>query len=242
MPLDDRREIVAGATARARRAPLGTLCIVASALLASSCVTPYRAVTLAGADPAHMQANRVEEEEARGLMLATTLIARPEAAARYFHRDLIERGILPVVLHIENVGPSTVEVRREEVRLMLSDEEATVLQPVDPDRVIERCRKSRAPALLGLPFVLPYLWWGARIDRFNFELARDYHAKGLPAFLRVRAGDPPIARVLFFGVEPRQVAAVSGRATLEVPVEVAALASGDRLVSGRRVPVRLLVE
>ena len=186
------------------------------------------------ADPAHARRFRKVQH---GMVLAADLVHEPAVTRAYFFRPLHDRGIVPVVLHLENQGKRSILFRREAICMQL--ENGTRFSPLDPEEVIANCRVSSGWAYLGIPLVFPYVIAKPRIDQFNFDLDRDYRQKSLPPFLRIAPEDSPTARVIFFRLPDDALRALHRSPVIEVPAEVEALGEGKTHEPGENVQFHL---
>ena len=178
-------------------------------------------------------------QERLGLILAGTLLDNVTLSKTFFFHPLPERGVVPVILHLENSGSNTVTVKRESIRLLL--ENGTRLEPLDSEEVIRESRLAMHRAYLGLPLIAPYFISRQQISEFNFGLASDYRRKALPAFLRMVPEDLPSARVVFFRLEQENLAGLRSP-ILEVTVEVEARDQSGSMKPGRGVSFLLALD
>jgi len=166
-----------------------------------------------------MRRSRVESEDSGGLVLAATLVKNSTESREYFFHSWPEKGVLPVILHLENQGPSPVTLNRNQVSLVVPGQHVA-LSPVDPRSIVREGQRGLASAYWGLPLILPYFLQRQQIESFNFALAEDYIRKALPSSLRTLPEDPPLARVLFFRIDRDQRDALERKPSLEVVVDV----------------------
>lgn len=207
---------------------------LACAGLAAGCSLPFRALPLDNDRPAHARPFRQAQD---GVVLAAELMSDEAECRAFFHETLIRDRIVPVVVHVENVEERTVVLRRERFALQLEGEPDAV-SPIAPTAVVSRYRRGLGLGYLGLPLVAPYLRLRQEIARFNFELERDFRAKGFPNYLRVEPGDPPTAHVLFFDVSEQALTKLARSPVLEVHAEI----EGEDGRLGKDVRFRLSLE
>ena len=205
-----------------------TIFLLIACLQFVGCQT-YRAMPIAGDDPAHAREFRQARKD---VVMAAELLNEDEVRAK-FYEDLSGRGIVPIVLHIQNQGKRSLTLRRDDVKLRL--ESGAEFSPVTPDVVIAECRARIGWGYLGLPLVVPYTVVRGNVASFNFELDQDYRQKSLDSFLRVVPGDPPKARALFFRLDPEDMKLLSRSPSLEVPANVEALSEQDKIEPGQSV-------
>lgn len=201
----------------------------------TGCNLPYRAMPL-DESPAHA---RPFHQERDGFVMSADLLSGQCETAAHLYFDLQERGIYPVVIHIENNGDRTAILRRESMLLRLEGA-ADALLPLDPDDVVAEVRTSPAAALIGLPLIVPYLVGRQEIAEFNFELESDYRGKSFPSYLRLAPGDANCARVIFFRIPEELSDRLQRTPVLEVQAEVEAVrnagaATGSDTKAGKNV-------
>ncbi|MGE3166768.1 MAG: hypothetical protein AB7O52_17835 [Planctomycetota bacterium] len=208
-----------GGAAVAARAALMTACaalMTACAALMAGCTLPFRALPLDDGRPAHSRPFRQTQD---GVLLAAELVSDDAECRAYFHEALTQDRVVPVIVRVENISERTAVLRRERFTLRLEGEPEPVL-PTAPTTVIERYQRGLGVGYLGLPVLVPYLVMRQEVARFNFELERDLRGKGLPAYLRVAPGDPPVAFALFFEVSEQAMAKLGRSPVLEVHAEI----------------------
>ena len=91
---------------------MGMILLCAGTILCGGCAT-YRAIPLEGDDPAHARAFRKEVD---GVVIAAQLVSGEAEIQAYFYRRLNEKGIVPVVVHIENLGGAIDQVLDQRIQ------------------------------------------------------------------------------------------------------------------------------
>lgn len=160
-------------------------------LLMTSCA-PYRSLDLP-AEPAHA---RTESQTKQGLVVAARLIGDSFASRHHFGADLRGLGFVPVLVFLENRGGHSFEIRRGGFRIVLENGER--FETIPPREVISSLQRSKVPAYLLAPLIVPSILLARRIEEYNFEVARSLTGKSLPSSLRFEKEDPALSKALFF--------------------------------------------
>jgi len=127
-------------------------------------------------DTARSSHNRINSQEQKGLVLAAEDYSAPEKCQRYFKRDLLDLGYIPIYLAISNRSEYEFTIRREEIIFQFED--GMEAQAVPVQEVINAAYFSPAPALLAMPFgVIPGIALWLQIDHANQKLDQDYSEK-----------------------------------------------------------------
>lgn len=143
--------------------------------------------------PAH---NRTSSQEKEGLTISAQLLSSPLTTRYHFGPDLRKEGLLPVFLSIENRGGGNFEIERSKLRLVL--EKGERLEPVAPQEIFAKIRRSTLPAYVFAPLVLPAIWLHRHIEDSNYYAAQTLFEKSLPPTIRIEKDDPPLTRAVFF--------------------------------------------
>ena len=199
----------------------------ACALLMTACA-PYRSLDLP-VEPAHA---RTESQTKQGLVVAARLVGDPFASSHHFGADLRARGVVPVLVFLENRGEHSFEIRRAGFRVVLENGER--FETIPPREVISSLQRSKVPAYLLAPLIVPPLLVARSIDEYNFDVARSLTSKSLPSSLRFENEDQPVCKALFFH-DPKgneRPFEEFESAALEVVVEVVGGRPGDVAAPG----------
>jgi hypothetical protein len=199
----------------------------ACVLIATGCA-PFRCLDLP-AEPAHA---RTESQTRHGLTVAARWIGDAFASRHHFGADLRHRGFVPVLVFFEGAGEDSFDLRREGFRIVLENGER--LEPAPPREVITSLQRSKVPAYLLSPLIVPPFLVARRIDEYNFEVARSFTAKSFPSSLRFEKGDPPFCKAVFFHdpLADERPPAEFESAALEVDVEIVGARPEDAIAAG----------
>jgi hypothetical protein len=188
----------------------------------TSCA-PFRALDLP-VEPAHA---RAESQTKQGLVVAARLIGDSFATRHHFGADLRRHGCVPVLVFLENRGDHAFEIRRASFHIVLENGER--FDPIAPRDVITSLRRSKLPAYLMAPLIVPPIIAARRIEEYNFELARSFTEKSFPSSVRFERGDAPLCRAIFFrdpAGDDRSLEELES-AVLEAVIEVAGARPGE---------------
>jgi hypothetical protein len=96
--------------------------------------------------PAHTLGS---SKEKFGLTVAATLLAEPLAIEHQFGPELKAAGYFPMLLFVENRGPGSFELRRDDLAMILENGER--FRPASPGPVLAETQRSKGAALLLAP-------------------------------------------------------------------------------------------
>ncbi len=142
---------------------------------------------------AHSQSNYQEKE---GLSIAAQMLHSSLTSRYHFGPDVRKAGYLPVFVSFENRGKSSFNVQRRNFWVVLENGER--LEPVPPEEIFAKVRRSTLPAFILAPLVLPAIWLHHHLEAYNFKAAKTMYEKSLPLRLRLEKNDMPFTRVVFF--------------------------------------------
>jgi len=84
--------------------------------------------------------NRIKKQVKDGLIIAAEDYSEYRRCRRYFYRDLLDLGYIPIYICLGNQSESEFIVRKEKIRLLLED--TTELSAVDVKEVIDEAGGS----------------------------------------------------------------------------------------------------
>lgn len=144
-------------------------------------------------------AARPQQRSESGLYVAVDQLTDPIESQKYFDRDLVSEGYVPVLvlLELQRDATSAFELRREDLLLCLRDGER--LEPVDPLEVVDDVRFSHVRSFVGFLFVLPGFFVASSVSNANVEMASDYERKALET-IRINRNSPVFVGVVFFRI------------------------------------------
>jgi len=129
-------------------------------------------------------------------VLAARLIGDSFASIHHFGDDLRALGFVPVLVFLENRGEHSFEIRRSGFRIVLENGDRFETMP--PREVISSLQRSKVPAYLLAPLIVPSILIARSIEEYNFDVARSLTLKALPSSLRFENGNAPLCRALSF--------------------------------------------
>jgi hypothetical protein len=143
----------------------------------------------------------IEQKEAEGLFVAVKDLSLPRDSLRYFDRDLVAQGYVPVqlLLELDRTAECSFDVRREELKLCLRD--GRRLDTVDPQLVAEAVSFSHARSVVGFLLLIPGFFVAHSVHRANEELGADYGAKAMSS-IRINPNMRSYRGVVFFAIPP----------------------------------------
>ena len=159
--------------------------------------------------------NRIRSKEIKGLVLAAEDYSAPAKCLRYFQRDLLELGYIPIFLSICSHSDYEFSLRRNNMILVLED--GLQAQSVEVKEVVPLVQSTPANALFSLPLaIFPAIFLWDSIEKANAKLDRDYWQK-MFRDSHVRKGDKVYGFLIFRAPPGKIVTAESmANATLEV--------------------------
>jgi len=157
--------------------------------------------------------NRIKKQEKSGLILAAEDYSEYSKCRRYFYRDLLNMGYIPIYLCIGNHSEYEFTIRTENIIFRFED--GTQAQVVSFKEVIDQSQGSHAPAILAFPFgIIPaFLVWSSISDA-NDELDQDYSQKAFRDS-HVLKGDNLFGFLFFKVPDGKQITSLKD-ATLEI--------------------------
>jgi len=157
--------------------------------------------------------NRIKKQEQKGLILAAEDYSESSKCRRYFYRDLLDLGYIPVYVCIGNQDDYEFSIRSENIVFRFED--GSQAQPVSFKEVIEQSQDSHALSVLLFPLgILPgILSWGSISDA-NDELDQDYSQKAFRDCHVVK--DDHLFGFMFFKVPEGKKVTFIKDATLEI--------------------------
>jgi hypothetical protein len=180
-----------------------------AALLVLSILIPgcahYKARPL---DSGQSASSVIDQREAEGLYFAVKDISQSVNSARYFDRDLVEAGYVPVLVlaELDRDSNAVFDLRREDLQLCLQD--GTRLLTADPARVSEDVAFSHVRSTLGFLLILPGFFLASSVSHANEELENDYRSKALES-LRINPNARSFQGVVFFSLPEERRATFS---------------------------------
>ena len=160
-----------------------------------------------------MAHNKIKKQEKKGLIIAAEDYSEYRKCRRYFYRDLLSMGYIPIYLCMGNHSDFEFTVRRENIIFRLED--GTEAKAVDAKEVIDDAQSSPGKSLFAFPLgIIPvFLIWGS-ISSANDQLDQDYSQKAFRDTHLIKGDD--LVGFLFFKVpEGKKIQSVKD-ATLEV--------------------------
>ena len=157
--------------------------------------------------------NRIKKQVKEGLIVAAEDYSEYRRARRYFYRDMVDLGYIPIYVCIGNQSESEFTVRNEKITLRFED--GTEAKAADFKEVIDRAQLSGGTAFFGfLLGIAPGFFMLSSINNANDALDQDYSKKAFRDS-HIRRGDN-LFGFLFFKAPARKRIASLKDATLEV--------------------------
>lgn len=143
------------------------------AILIAGCVS-YHPLPKDMSRAAH---NRINCQEQRGLVIAAEDYSSPEKCQRYFQKDLLSLGYIPVYIAVSNTSQDGEFTLRQE-NIIFQFENGMEAFPVPVQQVIDEAYYSKVPSAVAMlcgiiPGVVLWLW----TDHVNEQLDQDYSHK-----------------------------------------------------------------
>lgn len=159
--------------------------------------------------------NRIKKQDKAGLILAAEDYSESRKCYRYFYRDLLDMGYIPIYLCVGNQSDKGYEFTIRTENITFRFEDGTQAQAVNVKDVIDDSQSSPAVAALAFPLgILPAFLIGGSISQANDELDQDYSQKAFRDS-HVLKGDN-LFGFLFFKVPSGKNITTLKDATLEV--------------------------
>ncbi len=127
-------------------------------------------------DTTRLAHNRIKKQEKSGLILAAEDYSESSKCYRYFYRNLLDMGYLPVYVCVGNQSDYEFTIRNENIIYRFED--GTQAQAVSFKEIIDASQSSPAASILLFPFgIIPtFLSWNS-IENANDQLDQDYSQK-----------------------------------------------------------------
>lgn len=126
--------------------------------------------------------NRINCQEQKKLVIAAEDYSASEKSQRYFQRDLLELGYIPIYISISNISQdSEFTLKQENAVFQFEDGMEAYRVPVQ--QVMDDAYHSKTAAAIAMPFgiipgVVLWLW----TDHVNSQLDQDYSGKAFRDF------------------------------------------------------------
>ena len=133
------------------------------------------------------------------LLVAVKDLSSPRDSEKYFDRELVEYGYVPVLvaLQLDQDADATFDMSREDMRLVLQNGER--LESAEPDEIASDVAFSHWRTALGYLFLLPGPFVGSSVSHANQELEGDYQDKCLDS-IRINSQLRAHQGVVFFKI------------------------------------------
>lgn len=160
--------------------------------------------------------NRIKKQDKDGLVVAAEDFSNKDKSKRYFYRNLLSMGYIPIYLCLDNRGTAEFTIRAENIIYRFED--GTEAPAANFKDVIDDAQYSYAGAI---PLFLFAIWPGItavkEISEANDKLDQDYSQK---AFRNIHLmPEDHIFGFLFFKMPKGQGASSLKEGTLEVKAD-----------------------
>lgn len=148
-------------------------------------------------ESSHKASSVIDQREAHGLYVAVKDLSHQSDALKYFDRDLLEIGYVPVLvlLELDQSSNAVFDVRDSDLQLCLQD--GTRLTPAAIPEVCETAAFSHSRSAMGFLLVLPGFFIASSVNSANDDLQSDYREKSLDS-IRINPNARSFLGVVFF--------------------------------------------
>ena len=146
--------------------------ILALLVLISGC-SSYMALPM---DTSRLAQNRMKKQVKKGLIIAAEDYSNPRISRRYFYRDILGLGYIPIYICVGNHSDYEFTIRTKDILFRFED--GTPAQAASVKEVIDRAQASKFGAILAFPLaILPGILIWNSISSANDQLDQDYSLK-----------------------------------------------------------------
>lgn len=170
--------------------------------------------------------NRIKKQEKTGLILAAEDYSEYRKCRRYFYRDLLDAGYIPIYLCIGNKSTDGREFTIRTENIVFRFEDGSQAQAANVKDVIDESQSSPAVGILAFPLgIFPAFLIAGSISQANDELDQDYSQKAFRDS-HIAPGDNLFGFLFFKVPEGKEITSIKD-ATLEIKAARKAVGGGD---------------
>jgi hypothetical protein len=178
--------------------PASRSCLLLTWILTLSCLSSGCAYyTARPLEASHKASSVIDQREAQGLYVAVKDLSHTSDSLKYFDRDLLEMGYVPVLvmLELDQSSNAVFDVRNSDLRLCLQD--GLRLTPADLGQICDEAAFSHTRSAMGFLLLLPGFFIASSVNTANDDLESDYREKCLNS-IRVNPNARSFRGVVFF--------------------------------------------